>query len=107
MGFSQRVQEICRGHVQAKRYLCWKDPNYYNKLHEMSKAKLKFQGGPMTEKEALAFESSPFFKDIMEMRRFDEQAVKPGDVKLKLDDFVGMMKKNIWSNILRPISASG
>jgi len=26
----------------------------------------------MTEKEALVFESSPFFKDIMEMRRFDE-----------------------------------
>lgn len=61
----------------------------------------------MTESEAKIFESSPFFKDIMEMRKFDEQAIKPGDVKLKLDDFVGMMKKNIWSNILRPISGSG
>ena len=38
------------------------------------------------------------------MRKFDEEAVKPGVVKLKLDDFVGMMKTNIWSNILRPIS---
>lgn len=56
MGFSQRVQEICRGHVQAKRYLCWKDPEYFNKLHEMSKAKLKYQGGPMNEKEAKIFE---------------------------------------------------
>ena len=41
------------------------------------------------------------------MRKFDEAAVKPGEVKIKLDDFVGMMKKNIWSNILRPISGSG
>jgi len=56
MGFSQRVQEICRGHVQAKRYLCWKEPEYYSKLHEMSKAKLKFQGGPMSEYEAKIFE---------------------------------------------------
>ena len=23
MGFSKRVQEICKGHVKAKRYLCW------------------------------------------------------------------------------------
>ena len=29
----------------------------------------------MTETEAKIFENSPFFKDIMEMRKFDEEAI--------------------------------
>lgn len=49
MGFSKRVQEICKGHVKAKRYLCWKREDYYNGLHPSSKAKLEYQGGPMTD----------------------------------------------------------
>ena len=42
LGFSERVQEICRGHVKAKRYLCAKDLSYYEQLHPASKEKLKY-----------------------------------------------------------------
>ena len=49
LGFSDRVQKICLGHVKAKRYLCWKDKEYLEKLHPMSKEKLKYQGGPMSD----------------------------------------------------------
>ena len=28
-GFSSKVEQICRGHVKAKRYFCWKDPSYH------------------------------------------------------------------------------
>jgi len=52
--------------------LCWKDKDYYDKLHPASKAKLEFQGGPMTDDEAKAFEKDPLFEDILAMRRFDE-----------------------------------
>ena len=54
-GFSNRVVEICRGHVKAKRYFCWNDPKYHKKLSEASKTTLGFQGGPMKDKEAKAF----------------------------------------------------
>jgi hypothetical protein len=36
----------------------------------------------MTEAEAKVFEASPFFSDIMDMRGFDEEAVKPGKANL-------------------------
>lgn len=29
MKMSRRVEDICRNHVQAKRYLCWQQPGYY------------------------------------------------------------------------------
>ena len=61
LGFSHKVQEICRGHVKAKRYLCWKNPEYHAKLSEASKTTLGFQGGPMLDKEATEFEKDPIF----------------------------------------------
>ena len=35
---------MVEGHVLAKRYLCFKDPEYYNGLSPSSKATLVFQG---------------------------------------------------------------
>ena len=62
------------GHVQAKRYLTFKFPDYYNELSEASKNTLVFQGGIMTEAEAARFENDPDFQNIIELRRWDELA---------------------------------
>lgn len=78
--------------MKAKRYLCWKDKDYYEKLHPMSKDKLKYQGGPMSDEEAEAFQNDPLFEDIMRMRSFDEEALKPGRNVLRLEDYAEMMK---------------
>jgi len=86
MGFSERIQEICRGHVKAKRYLC-RTKEYFDKLHPMSKAKMQYQGGPMSDTEAEAFENEPLFEDIMKMRSFDEQALKPGHNVMQLEEY--------------------
>ena len=77
IGFSSGVAEVCRGHVNAKRYLCWKYPEYHNKLSDASKTTLTFQGGPMKKKEALQFEKNPSFQRILDMRGFDEAAKIP------------------------------
>lgn len=72
--FSDRIVAIVANHVPAKRYLCWKFPNYYNKLSVASKTTLVLQGGSMSSAEGLAFEQQPFFKDIIAVRQIDEIA---------------------------------
>ena len=74
MGFSKRVGRLVALHVQAKRYLCWKNARYHRNLSEASKGTLDFQGGPMTEREAKEFEISPYFRDILRLRTWDERA---------------------------------
>ena len=97
-GFSQRVEEICRGHVKAKRYFCWKDPKYHQKLSEASKTTLKFQGGPMKSSEGKEFEKDPNFQAILDMRKFDETAKIPGLKVPKIEDYSAMMRANLIKN---------
>lgn len=80
-GFGNKVFEIVKAHVDAKRYLVFKDKTYYNNLSSASKQTLELQGGPMTQAEALAFEQLPFFKEKILLRHWDEGAkVKNGKV---------------------------
>ncbi len=73
-GFSKKVARLVESHVEAKRYLTYKDPAYYANLSEASKRTLEYQGGPMTAEEATAFEQYPLFDLIIRMRNWDEQA---------------------------------
>lgn len=73
-GFSKKVVRLVESHVEAKRYLTIKDPSYYAQLSEASKKTLEYQGGPMTEEEAAAFEQYPLFPLIIQMRKWDELA---------------------------------
>jgi len=74
LGLSPRVCKLVRNHVQAKRYLCFKDPNYLAKLSAASTTTLGFQGGPMSEQEAQAFEVDVDFTHILALRVCDEAA---------------------------------
>jgi 2-amino-1-hydroxyethylphosphonate dioxygenase (glycine-forming) len=73
-GFSKKIARLVESHVEAKRYLTIKDPAYYAQLSEASKKTLEYQGGPMSEEEAAAFEQYPLFDLIIRMRKWDEQA---------------------------------
>ena len=73
-GFSEKVASLAEQHVNAKRYLTYADPNYYNQLSEASKKTLEYQGGPMTAAEAAAFEGDPLFNLNITMRKWDELA---------------------------------
>lgn len=78
LGFSEKVAQLIEHHVNAKRYLVYKNPKYFDRLSEASLKTLEFQGGPMTAEEAAAFEANPYFKGILQMRTWDEQAKIPG-----------------------------
>ena len=73
-GFSKKIARLVESHVEAKRYLTYKDPVYYANLSDASKRTLEYQGGPMTAEEATAFEQYPLFDLIIRMRNWDEQA---------------------------------
>ncbi len=77
-GISPNVCEIVRNHANAKRYLCFVDSGYFERLSPASKMTLKAQGGPMTSDEAHEFEQNPLFQQFISMRRFDDAAKQKG-----------------------------
>lgn len=78
LGFSEKVAQLIENHVNAKRYLVYKNPDYFARLSEASLKTLEFQGGPMTPNEAATFEKNPYFREILQVRGWDEQAKIPG-----------------------------
>jgi 2-amino-1-hydroxyethylphosphonate dioxygenase (glycine-forming) len=86
-GFSFRVSRLVASHVAAKRYLTLREPGYYDKLSEASKHTLEFQGGPMSEEEADVLEEDPLFREIIQMRRWDEAAKIENQPMPSLDIF--------------------
>ena len=80
-GFTDKICQLVSNHVNGKRYLCFKNPSYYERLSEASKGTLRFQGGPMEEVEAFQFEKSVYFDDHLIIRKSDELA-KVKDLKV-------------------------
>lgn len=74
MGFPEKVAKLVENHVQAKRYLTHRYPEYFQKLSEASRQTLRYQGGPMSAEEAAQFESDPLFEASLKMRTWDEEA---------------------------------
>lgn len=77
-GFSEKVAQLIEHHVNAKRYLVYKNPDYFARLSDASLKTLEFQGGPMSVEEAADFEANPYFREILQVRGWDEQAKIPG-----------------------------
>ena len=70
--FVDEIVDAGRLHVAAKRYLCWKEPGYYDGLSEASQKSLRLQGGPMTDSEAMEFEREPHHAVAVRVRRYDD-----------------------------------
>jgi phosphonate degradation associated HDIG domain protein len=73
-GFSEKIAQLVENHVQAKRFLTYKYPEYYNQLSEASKQTLEYQGGRMSEEEAQVFELDDLFELSIQLRQWDELA---------------------------------
>ena len=97
-GFSKRTADLINSHVAAKRYLCYANKRYYDNLSHASKMTLQFQGGPMSEEEAKAFEANPMKNLIIKMRTWDEEAKLPEvpvpDLKVFRDKIVSHLSGN-------------
>ncbi|HWB63731.1 MAG TPA: HD domain-containing protein [Chitinophagales bacterium] len=95
LGFSEKLATLIRSHVAAKRYLCYANKRYYDNLSHASKMTLEFQGGPMSEEEAKAFEANPLKNLIIRMRTWDEEA-KVKDVPMPdLNTYRDMMVRHL------------
>ncbi|MDR3646026.1 MAG: HD domain-containing protein [Candidatus Babeliales bacterium] len=99
LGFSTKVTELMKSHVDAKRYLIHKKGDqYYNQLSDASRETLKRQGGMMTATEAQLFEADLLFKEKIELRLWDEKA-KIKDAKTKdLNFFKELCIKHLQKN---------
>ena len=73
LGFGEDVTVPVREHVDAKRFLCAIDPNYYAKLSQASKETLRFQGGPFNGRECEKFESNSRLQQILNLRLIDDE----------------------------------
>ena len=82
--FGPEVAEPVRLHVPAKRYLCATDGDYMQRLSAASIQSLHLQGGPMSAAEILAFETEPYFRDAILLRRCDDRGKVAG---LRTPDF--------------------
>ena len=83
-GCSPSLADLVENHVAAKRYLCFRNAVYLDKLSEASRGTLVFQGGAMNENEARRFAAKPNLQGILALRSWDEQAKEPGANSLGL-----------------------
>jgi phosphonate degradation associated HDIG domain protein len=90
--FPPQVSEPVRLHVPAKRYLLATDGGYMAMLSPASVVTLKLQGGPMSPEEAARFESEPFHRDAVLIRRCDDRGKIAGLATPSIEDFAPMIE---------------
>jgi [1-hydroxy-2-(trimethylamino)ethyl]phosphonate dioxygenase len=89
--FGPGICEPVRLHVPAKRYLCATDAQYFARLSPASVHTLKLQGGPMSPSEVARFESEPYFRDAVRVRRWDDQGKVAGLVTAPLGAYLSLI----------------
>ena len=74
---SSKVYQPIALHVQAKRYLCAAEPEYFQKLSEDSVKSLELQGGKMNPKEMEKFQKKLYWKEALRLRKYDDRSKNP------------------------------
>jgi phosphonate degradation associated HDIG domain protein len=97
-GFSERITKLVASHVEAKRYLTFKNLDYYNRLSEASKSTLALQGGRMNEEEAKIFERDELFTFYITLRGWDEKAKEEHVPLPDLNKYRSMMIHQLTKN---------
>jgi phosphonate degradation associated HDIG domain protein len=97
-GFSERLATLVESHVIAKRYLTYKYPEYFDKLSDASKATLEFQGGRMTDQEAVEFEKHPDAELFIKLRYWDDQAKEMNTPVQDLEYLKSLAINHLYNN---------
>jgi putative nucleotidyltransferase with HDIG domain len=98
LGFKPSVCALVASHVEAKRYLAHRKAGYYAGLSEASRGTLAFQGGPMREDEARAFEADPQFAAKVRLRMWDEAAKVPDHEVPGLEAYESLILEHMESS---------
>ena len=88
--FPEAVLAPIRLHVDAKRFLCALEPDYWLGLSDASRQSLELQGGPFSRAEAARFIAQPYAEDAVRLRRWDDQAKEPRAPTPALSHFIGV-----------------
>jgi len=88
---------LVSNHVNAKRFLVWKDPNY--ELSDASRTTLQHQGGPMTDHEAKAFMAVEGYEQALQMRSYDEAAKRINLPKPMITNIKEIVRLHVLENL--------
>lgn len=90
--FGPGVLEPIRLHVEAKRYLCFADREYWDILSTESRHSLEVQGGRHNSDQAAEFMTSAFAQDAVQLRRWDDRAKTPFAPTPGLEHYATLLK---------------
>lgn len=90
--FTAEIVDAGRLHVAAKRYLCWKEKDYFKGLSEASRKSLALQGGPMNDDEAHEFEREPHFHLAVRVRHYDDMGKVSHMITPEIESFVPLLQ---------------
>lgn len=90
--FGAAICEPIALHVAAKRYLCLREPGYFEALSAASKTSLQLQGGMFDAAQAQAFEQRPYWQDAVALRRLDDTGKREDASGLSFEDFMPVMR---------------
>jgi predicted HD phosphohydrolase len=93
--FGPEIAEPIRMHVAAKRYLCATDPSYLGELSPASVHSLGLQGGPYSADEVAEFELSPYARDAVRLRRYDDIGKVEGLETPELDHYRAVLEASM------------
>lgn len=93
--FGDAVTEPIRMHVNAKRYLCAVNQDYWDSLSPASKTSLELQGGIFSEAEATEFINHLYAVDAVRLRIWDDLAKVEALVTPELNYFLPAIEKSI------------
>ncbi len=91
--FDPPVLEPIKLHVEAKRYLCAVEIDYFHSLSDGSKRSLKLQGGPLSNDEADLFLRNPYATAALNLRRWDDLAKDTQATPYQWDFFTPIMER--------------
>ena len=90
--FGPEVFQPVRYHVEAKRYLCAIDSQYYSDLSPTSKKSLKLQGGHYkTTQQIKTFENNPYFKEAIQLSQFDDSGKKSENLHSDFNHYLPLL----------------
>lgn len=95
LGFSERIARLVEMHVQTKRYLTFRYPDYFDNLSKASQKTLSMQGGRMNEEEAGHFENDELCRLHIKIREWDDSAKRTGQPVPELDKYRKMAFRHL------------
>src|ERR1700761_133998 len=78
--------------VAAQRWLCLKEPGYFETLSPASRRTLELQGGVFDAAQADAFERRPHWREAVALRRYDDLGKRPERCGRTFVDFLPLMR---------------